>query len=1777
MKRIAILIVIVATAICAWAQSVIESPVFSQPLTAISQADSVLTLPNTSPEDRLLAVLEYSTAKANIDPDSMYVLPRWIACQAEKETDISAKGLMQLYEAVVLNMIYSRRRYTYDSVDAPLLPLPENLEEWSGAQFKVEIKSLVESALTNIPVDNIEPLSRYDGIIDIAPISRAFYPNLRDFAYSIAINVMRGIDRDYADVLYDAILAATHPGSEEWAVWAAQQTSQLLTNYQKYPKGLVGAYFLSRLDYLPRYEDHLWAAEIDKYLKSNSWNDLSDGLKNIYEELTEPVVRISYPNIAAPEKSISLAIEAGYVGKISIKVYAAGDPLRAVYDKNPIASVEKTYDSSRHELNDAIELGGLKTGNYKVAVYVNDQVKAYDSSTLIVSQYLPYIVAQGDDNAIAMLEYQSGKPKKGIKLYLAAKNDDNLSYLGKTNGDGILRIADLENLDAYPSMLVAKNGEDTVYFDQSIYPNGDYDLQLQHSTSFLISRPLYHPGDSIHWSSVSIVKDFVTDNKPSANKDIVVRFFDANSQLVDTLSVQTDQYGRAHGAFKIPEDRLTGRYYLHCSIENYTSIQHVIVSDFKQPVMEVLDADVSVLSGDSVVVSGRVAMLTGLPVGQAQVDIRIEQVQLWWRRVTAVSSSIASAKTDDSGAFKIKCSTADLAKNNLYVANILATSLTAETAEASTMFVLGKDLAIMSEINTPQNMDLGKLSVKAQTLTGRGAQVAAKWQLLSDSTLVAGGDCLIDSIGTKIDFTGVRAGDYEIKFIPNDTARCEALKFKLKLYSVERNDVPASMKLFVADTQVEATPDGKFSYQYAVGRNSHVMIFATNKSGIYNVDSQMSEAGFTTLKGKLPRGCREAKITLVVLHEGDFVHKQITVNIPDEKRLTIKIESWRDKLVPGSHETWTFTLGRADGSPIDGAMVATMYNRALDLIDGSLMPNIMPNSLMLSENFTNPSPSNRFVEASTINSYRHFRGYRNRDAINVEAPDYLYVPSFYMTRYDVARNSGVLYKNMTMMAAPTVVHDMDGSAGAKEAESDAAIEETSGSGDFEYREGEVLQAIWQPDLSFNSDGTATISFDVPNANTSWSFHAWAWSKALRSANLIKNAITTKPIMVQPNLPRYLREGDKAELNATIFNNSDSTQTVETTIEIFNPSDGSILSSSTVRSVVKAACTAIVSIETVAPVGGSAIGYRVKSSTDQFADGEQQLLPILSASNVVVESETFYLTAEKDKFTTCLPTDTASVATLQYCQNPVWDVVKVLPALYTCERMTSIGAANALFGALTAKGLASRYPEIRSTIDLWVANPADSALMSKLYKNEDLKIALLKQTPWQGYAEVKSNNMQRLALTFDEKYVDDIVKNTIERLSKLQNADGGLMWSEWSKDSNRWATMSALTTVGHLNDFGYMPTDNKLQNIVDRAFRYIDEHTEDYEYSYTLLYSLYPDRKPSTLEGEQAIKSTVQDLLKKRNKLNTAAKAQAALILHANGYNKVARQLIASLRQYEVKSPQVGISFPSVASVATYSTILKAFAAIDPHEAELDAMRQWLTLKTQVTDDFGLSNPTQLISAILSSGSRWTSLDNKSTISLGGTPLEVSEVEIATGTFSQCLTPKYAGKELSIVRPADSSLSYGSITKIQAKPIDEIEAYGNDEISIMKRMLVERNGEWVETSTPTFGEQVRVQLMIKASRNLEYVTINDERPAAFEPLPSEQLPRFVYSGGLRAYREMNDAQTHLFITYLPRGTYYLSYDMTATFAGEFASGIATIQSQYAPEIVAHSNGCRLMVK
>ena len=1785
-------------ALAAWSKSTFENPDFSYPQDVIHTADSVLNSPAASDLDRVNAVTQFATAKLLFDYDSVAVVYNRINQTAERITQPDAKALILIYKAAFLRSVHSM---SHGDIDAPLDPLPDNPEMWSNEQFISQINPLIDQAIQTLEPVQLNPITQYGSIVSWYPFQKPeittqlkYSPYLRDLIYYMATEyVINSGNQSLRNKYIDQMCQLAQVGTLEWVEWNSLRPDfDPIALYDLAPNGDVRAALLIeavknfRWSQQTEQQGHQLISLIETQLRQFSLtHPFKQDLNRALDLLHLSTLEMNSPSgTYAPNDTIHLAFNYRWCRKIGFAVY---DKLNtnANFDKqSPLFIKDIDTEYSGVALNDTISFALNRPGRFYIRLRIDGKYIDSNVGLLKLNPFIPTLIGHDEQNIITLFDADSKKPAGGINLGIILP-DGTFKSLGKTNSQGVLTIDHNLIPEGYRTEMVCRHKGDTfptdIYLSNRNYPRSSSYRDI-YRVELFTSRPIYHRGDTLDFSL--LVYNLTTD-KVLPNHSLDLEVTDANNNVFTTLTVITDEFGRASGQVALPDDCLAGQYSIYARGIEFLSHGNVFtVSDFKIAKYQITDLDVNIDANDQCVVTGRCITFSGAAVAYANVVLNINES--YWYRKSDRPLFQTNATTDVDGSFRITCALDSVKHDIAYSAmfHLIATDPAGNTAELEKSVPVHHSTWVNFSFEKQYNLD--------QPITVNGGvynaarnplEVDLVWHLLADNHREVASGLFKSSVsGTAtFDFSQIPAGKYILSIAPVDSTFAEPDQSRLILYSINQNAVPAEADCILLQSDITADAQGRAQIQIGYPSARHIILLSSfNNNDKVSSKAIEHRAGFNTINVKLPDGCNHAEYIISY----PYGYKLITITRPEPADFSIAVESWRDNAIAGQPCHWRFTLTRTDGSPASAALVASLYNHALDLLASPIKPisasQFTPNISLLSVD--------SWTYISNLGMYSRVH-LPHREWVSEQAMHWLH----FINDYPIKIFDGSIYPcssyayRSTLSASPNVIEaevvfdESDGLYEVVECEPSAApamgkaAERTSSSN---LRQGDVLQAFWMPALSTNPDGSVTLDFQLPNANGQWALVLNAWTTDLHSNGLRQIITTSKPLMTQPTLPRFLRHGDRATLCATFFNTSDSALCANASFEVFIPDNDSIIASSSQVISIEPHASAIGSITLDIPSNISSIGVRVKAAAGNFSDGEVNLIPVLEASNTVVESSTFYLNKSNPVFEATLPDNLGVNAVLQYCQNPIWEAVKALPELFTGDTHTAPGAAYALFGAVTAQAINSQHPEVLQGINRWMAEQDQPALTSALLKNEDIKLASLRQTPWMAAAASQSQRMQRIAASLSSDNASSVTAKAIERLAKLQNTDGGFRWVDCFETSSAWTTMSVLKTLGLANSTGSLPDDDNLSAIIDAAFSFLDHNTKDKELEYTLIYSLFPDRKPSTIEGQEAIGNTIEDILRRKSSLTTSSRAVAALVLEANGRHASAMEMLRSLRQFQANSPQAGISYPSVNGIDSYAHILTAFARIDPKPDELDAMRQWIVLRAQVTDDLGSWHPAYLIWAILNSGSLWTTLPaDASNITINGHAISPDTFEQLTGNIVYHIPADLSGAALRIDRPADSAVSYGSLTTISTRPISDIQAHAIPEISITKRILARRNGQWVETTDLILGEQVTVDLTVISTRDLEYVTIIDNRAACLEPLPAEQLPRPVWLNGALFYREHNNQTSNLFANYLPRGSYHFQFTMTVASAGQFASGIASVQSQLAPEITAHSAAASLSAK
>lgn len=1479
----------------------------------------------------------------------------------------------------------------------------------------------------------------------------------------------------------------------------------------------------------------------------------------------------------------------------------------------------------------AVKTVTLKAPSYGLYVIVPAGVKGLVEETglpvIRCSDLTGGIYGQGQNQRVVAVDAMSGAPVKGVAAIITPwRNNASPSQVGSTtSADGFTMVSPSD-----AGSMTLRKGADR-YGIQFPYYTGERNApETETRGQVFTALALYRPGDEVDFSFVAFSgKD--GDFRPAAGKEFTVQLTRNYGEKKGTQTVVSDTWGRGEGKFTLPVGEPGDYSVVLRDGDRQIGSCRFTVSDYRLPTFEVSVEDVirPATLGDSAVIKGRATTFAGFPVDGAQVKMQLRvRSGFWlWSRTSGTFFE-AEVVTGADGSFTVTVP-GDAMKyspdpTGFYTADIAVTSPDGETHNTTCGYNLGKPMMI--DCSVPQVFVPGesKAAVKVVDYTGKPVVVkvdflvsrvtkdlyddevpsAAKGvsSVKKDEVVLRGSMEAGDDFAARL--ATLPSGSYAVKISTADSSLADAQELSMVVY--RRNDTvcPVNSMLWLPDDGgMTADEEGRVEIVYGTALDEpHVLMTVSDAMGNL-VEQKWLDAhkGMNRVSVVLPEGNKAMRVRFDVVSRMHRASSDISVSAASTRaRIKLVTETFRDKVTPGATEKITFRVIGEYGADPRSAVMLDMTNKAVDVLAPNPLSLFVPgtSAYWLNCNLAGfgsvSDAANVPVKMLDVESavtpllaLRSVRVFFNATSRSLR------IRGTAKMAMDEAADGMVLEESVVepMMAAGAVndmsmktEHEFDADAGAESAGAGA-----SDSQEPVYRPSEIPLAFFRPCLTTDDDGTLEISYDVPDANTTWQLRALAYNSLMMADVNQVQIQASKPLMVSANGTRFLRGGDMAVLKASVMNATDSAVVARTVSEILDAASGKVLVSVDQTDTIAPMGRAVAAVDVRADAAFSGIIYRVRSSAGDFTDGEQRLIPVLPSEQNVTESVSFYIAPGQTRFSTRIPAVGDGRAYLKFTENPAWEVVSALPGLREQKINSSMEAAAMIYSGAVAEGLMRSNPDIVRALRRWSENPSDSALVSKLEKDEVLKSILLNATPWVSDALSQTQRMQRLLLLLDPANSRRTVKAGIDLLAKHVTKEGGWCWTTSYPEVSQWCTTQILDVLGGLESLGWTPDDKRLTEMTAAALRYLDKVTAaeyakypsgDYSlYCYTRLKFKTP--APSTA-ARKVINATVQRIVADWRDHTVAVKAVDAIVLSANGYSATAAQILASLREYATESPEKGMWWPqlqgqwfmSFPQVALTSLVLDAFNAVEPRCADIAKIRQWLILN-KVNNDWGASTATtQVVTSILASGPLTLAEKSGTAIRVDDTLIEPQRSEYATGAFTEPITGLVRkGATLTIDRQGDYP-SAGGVVMMRVLPMADIHAVSSGEIAVEKSLSVFDGSSWVPASTFKVGDRVKVTLALKVSESVSYVVVQDLRAAGLEPV--SQLPTPVWSEGLCFYRENGDSQTNLFIRDLPRGNYLLEYDLFATQAGSFSSGVAQVQSLYNPAVTAHSAGMTVTI-
>lgn len=993
------------------------------------------------------------------------------------------------------------------------------------------------------------------------------------------------------------------------------------------------------------------------------------------------------------------------------------------------------------------------------------------------------------------------------------------------------------------------------------------------------------------------------------------------------------------------------------------------------------------------------------------------------------------------------------------------------------------------------------------------------------------------------------------------------------------------------------------------------------------------------------------------------------------KKLSIKVETFRDKITPSVLEKWSLKISDYQGEKVAAEFLASMYDESLDQFAPNYWDFNIHHSLnsRLSWNSSNcfGRHQSQFYGVDFNEPYVYsFKllypeiyqfgfsfdgfGYKNwyvyqkpkqkkkKDKVSLnkkEGSEY-FESSESLEEVVVISQRPLIEKSTTNAMRITSseiietlpVRGVDDITSLQAGmvvnnESNQLKDEKSNFEGITARKNLNETAFFFPELRTNEDREILISFTAPEALTRWKFMGFAHTKDLELGYITKQTITQKDLMIQPNPPRFLREGDEIYFTAKVSNLSDDSLSGSATLQLFDaftmqPVDFLFENNDNLKSFnIKKGISEGLSWRLKIPVGKTeAIVYRVLAKSDNFSDGEENALPILTNRMLVTETlplpvngsqtKSFVFDKLKNNSSTTLQNYNL---TLEFTSNAAWYAIQALPYLMEYPHECSEQIFSRYYANSIASFIANSNPKIKKVFDAWKTVDKD-ALLSNLEKNQELKYALLEETPWVLNAQNESARKRNIGLLFDLVKMSDELKKAEEKLLKNQYSNGGWPWFPGLPES-KYITQYIVAGMGHLEKLGIkdVRANKVLFAAIKRAINYIDKKMyEDYEWlkinkiqleakniSYDQIYYLYGRSYfidvPVNSNYQEAFnywKSQAEQYWLSNNKY---MQGMIALVLHRYSNTESAKDIIKSLLENAVYNDEMGMYFKEErgwywyqAPIETQALLIEAFHEITQDQKSVDLMKTWL-LKNKQTNDWKTTTATaQACYALLLRGTDWLAETKLPLIKIGETELQLENnpkihIEEGTGyfkTFWKGEEIKTGMSDLTITNN-NNIVSWGAMYWQYFEQLDKI-TYSETPLKIDKKLFLEIDSESGKKIAPVDektelnpGDKVKVRIEIRVDRSMEYVHLKDMRASGLEPI--NVLSTHKYQDGLWYYENTKDAATNFFISYLPVGTYVFEYPLRTTYKGNFSNGITSIQCMYAPEYSSHSEGTRIKIK
>lgn len=1574
-------------------------------------------------------------------------------------------------------------------------------------------------------------------------------------------------------------------------------------------------------------------------------------LKNIEKEILNASLSLEIAT-AYPGEQQSVKVNYKNLTGITLQLYKVNLPVTSAVLQNRTTHFESKYARLQREehfslkpttdylnVDTTLTIQAPQAGIYFLKA-VPDGKKGVSDGTLMNVTALKTIYRPLPDGTLELVvvDAVSGQPVSEAEVTIYTEKGGGYSPQQTYQADkqGTLKL-DFLNSNKY--WYNAHTAADNAMPILNLWKNDYYykESKRKEVLQLFTDRSIYRPGQTVYVSGLAyeMEKD---STRVLADKKYTVSLYDANNNETGKVEVWTNGFGSFSGQFVLPSPCLTGYFSLRAAD---TSVSFK-VEEYKRPTFDVTFEPVKVeyQVGDSIEVAGMAKTFAGAPVQNARVHYNISRSYAWFWRFMGRGSARweGEAMTDADGKFTVPVHfeiDSDRRESPLwyYTYNIQAdvTDGAGGTQQANLSLPLGSTSMVLNMDNLPDNwVKEKKLEIKltAMNLSGEPVDTLVTYQVVEmeeqkDGQEKEGRKVLTGTVEANKSFVpeaiyALPSGNYRLKLSAKDTQgrECTASKNFL-LFSLNDKRPPFVITDWFYQDGLEFDAASPATvYIGSSEKNVYLLydVFAGNK----RLESKRIELSDSVVSFRFPYKKEYGDgilVSMAFVKDGRlYSHNARIMKPAPEKKLQLKWTTFRDKLRPGQQEEWKLTVLYPDGSPAEAEMLATMYDASLDKIYSA-------HKLDFGADFHYVVPLTYWNTSYMRNAYLYvdFPLKRLR-AVPLEYSE-LIIPSTGRMEAMVVgyggspratlagalkirgRSAANAVMNQEAVTDMVLQEEMVETSAQEKVEMGSS-EELAETGDIQIRENFAETAFFYPQLRTNEKGEVSISFVLPESLTRWKFMGLAHTRNVDYGKIEATATASKEFMLQPNMPRFVRVGDKANIAASLMNLSDKGVKGTVRMELFNPETEKVFYSQKQKFDVKGGETGHVNFTFEVSDKYAVMACRMVADGDTFSDGEQRYIPVLTDKQWVTETVPLNVNGEgahtfslENLFNKHSKTASEQRLTVEFTAHPAWYAVQALPVVAHPQNEDALSWATAYYAHSLAAYIVKENPRIKQVFDSWKAQGGTKeTFMSNLQKNQELKNILLAETPWLAEATNEAEQKQRIATLFDLNTMNSQLAVSVEKLGELQNADGAWSWYKGMQGS-RYVTTQVMEMLVRLNALTHQDADSRMQPMIQKGFEYLGKQAaEEYksmkeaekkgavgirpsEQVLRYLYICALDGKAPV--DEKVNRYFIDKLSGEGKELTIYGKALGAIILQQSGKVAEARLFMQSLMEYSVVTDEMGRYFDTPKAryswfsykIPTEVAAMEAIQRITKDTKAIDEMKRWL-LKQKQTQTWETPIATaDAVYALMATGA------SDLLANTGGVEITLGKEVIRTpaddaiGYIKKTVSGDVMNIKKVRVDKEGAGMGWGAVYAQYLESMDQIGEQGNG-LSVSRQLY--KGDEALNESVPLkVGDKITVRLTVKADRDMDFVQIKDDRAACMEPL--QAVSGFRWGNGLGYYQATKDASTQFFIDQMRKGTYVIEYQVYVNRTGEYQAGIATVQSAYAPEFGGHTGGYRVMVE